>query len=369
MTFPSRKTGPSRNTWIGAGCCTVVIAACLLLDSSNVFDAYLAAFLFCLGLSLGSLANLMLHEITGGRWGLQLRRPLLAASRLMPLNVLLFAPLLLGLPDLYPWARGETGSSFQSMWFSMPFFLARAAGYLGVWTLLAWRWSVLSERHSEARPPELRRLSAVGLILYGVTISLAAVDWIMSLMPRWHSTGFGLLIGTSQMLSGGALAVSIHSRSPAADASSLVDFGNLLLMYVMTAAYLAFTQFLIIWAEDLPDEIAWFIPRVQTEWQWLTLLVLVLNFAVPFFLLLSRSIKRNRSSLAPLASLLLLGQLFFCVYLVAPTTQPQGMRVSLGDAAITLAIVGLWAVGFLHVLSHSRDTMTAAANPAREQAR
>jgi hypothetical protein len=316
-------------------------------------SAYLVAFLFCLGLSLGALANLMLHEITGGRWGAALRLPWMAAARLVPLNAALFVPLLFGLSGLYPWMRpgGDELVTAKSWWLNTPFFLIRAALYFAVWSLLAWRWLAIAKRAPELRPPALRRLSALGLIVYGLTVSLAAVDWIMSLMPQWYSTGFGLLIGTSQMLS--AMALGVAACAYVRDApppSTFLDFGNLLLTYVMTWAYLAFTQFLIVWAEDLPNEIAWYVPRLQTSWRWLALTVVVLQFALPFAVLLSRSIKRNPRPLGGLAVTLLVAQLLFVCYLVFPATKPAGFDISWWNALLAIVIVGLWLSAWRHNL-------------------
>jgi hypothetical protein len=330
--------------------CGVCIFAAAFADPAQFFAAYLPAFLFCLGLSLGSMANLMLHEVTGGRWGLALRRPWTAATRLVPLNAALFAPLLLALPRLYPWIHStEPLVQAKAWWLNVPFFLARAALYFLTWSLLAWRWLAVAARSTTARPLALRRLSAIGLIVYGLTISLAAIDWIMSLLPEWYSTAFGLLVGTSQMLAGMALAVLARSyvRADELPQGTRNDFGNLLLAYVMTWAYLAFTQFLIIWAEDLPHEIAWYVPRVQTSWRWLTLTVLALEFALPFLLLLSRAIKRTPAALGGLAAALLVGQLLFSVHLVWPSLDPDSLAVSWIHALTIVGVVGVWSIAWL----------------------
>jgi hypothetical protein len=323
----------------------------------DLVASYLVAFLFCLGLSLGALANLMLHEITGGRWGAALRHPWTAAARLVPFNVVLFVPLLFGLARIYPWIEPAGGHelSAKAWWLNEPFFLARAALYFAVWSLLAWRWLAIAKRAQVLRPPKLRRLSALGLIVYGLTVSLAAVDWIMSLMPQWYSTGFGLLIGTSQMLSAMALGVAAcaYARNDGTAASTFLDFGNLLLAYVMTWAYLAFTQFLIIWAEDLPNEIAWYLPRVQTSWRWLTLSILLLQFALPFAVLLSRSIKRSKRPLGSLAVTLLFAQLLFAFYLVLPALKPAGFDISWSNALVPIAVVGLWFIAWRRNLVRS----------------
>jgi hypothetical protein len=340
---------------IGACATGVVIAGCTL-DPQDFLRSYLFVFLFCLGLSLGAMANLMLHELTGGRWGLLLRRPWTAAARLVPLNVLLFLPLLCGLPLVYGWMdSGSPDVAVKRWWLDRPFFLIRAGLYLLLWTIFAWRWLSLAARSAEARPAALRRWSAIGLIVYGLTISLAAVDWIMSLMPQWYSTTFGLLIGTSQMLSGMALGICACAFSSVTrtDEARFLDFGNLLLTYVMTWAYLAFTQYLIIWAEDLPKETAWYVPRVQTSWRWLTLTVLLLQFGVPFVLLLLRAVKRAPAYLGPLALALLAGQLLFDFYLVMPVLKPGGFSLSWSDPVTVIAVIGFWLTAWARNLKTS----------------
>jgi hypothetical protein len=351
----------ARPRWflVVGGCAALAVIAGLVFDPDDFFRSYLFSFLFCLGLSLGGLANLMLHELTGGRWGLALRRPWTAAARLVPLTLVLFVPMLFGLPLLYHWIGAQSAElARKAWWLNRSFFLLRAGIYFLVWIVLSWRWLSLAARAEEPRPAALRRWSALGLILYGLTISLAAVDWIMSLMPEWYSTTFGLLIGTSQMLSGMALAVAACTLLGAAERPERAvfqDFGNLLLMYVMSWAYLAFTQYLIIWAEDLPKETLWYVPRVQTSWRWLSLAVLVLQFALPFALLLLRVIKASRRSLGLLAFALLVAQLLFDFYLVTPALKPQGFSVSWSDPLAVLAVVGLWLAAWLHSFNSTND--------------
>jgi hypothetical protein len=333
--------------------CVALVVIAALLNPHRFSGAYLAAFLFCLGLSLGSMANLMLHELTGGHWGVALREPWMGATRLLPLTTALFLPLLFAAPHLYPWIESPTPETHaKAWWLNVPFVIVRVAIYFLVWNLLARRWLTIATRSNTPRPPALRRLSAAGLIVYGLTISLAAVDWIMSLMPQWYSTAFGLLIVISQMLSGMAVAVvaRTHLHPAELQPTTLNDFGNLLLTYVMTWAYVAFTQFLIIWAEDLPHEIAWYVPRVQTSWRWLTVTVFLLLFAIPFALLLFRVVKRTPEALGALAAMLLVGQLLFCFYLVIPTLLPGGATASLSDALTFVGVVGVWAIAWLRTL-------------------
>lgn len=284
--------------------------------------AYLAAWWFGLGIVLGGSANVWIHNLTGGRWGEPLREPLLRAGTLLPLLAALFIPVLLGMRTLYPWAAdsgtarwaGELASpEFKRFWLTPAFFVARALGYLAVWMLL----THLARRMSLQRS---RGYAAAALILYGVTLTLASVDWIMSLMPRWYSTTFGLLLGTGQMLTGLAFAVVLQAGQHTRPERQLfVDWGNLLLMYVLTWAYLAYTQYLIVWAENLPHEIAWYVPRVQTAWWWAGWVLILGHFFLPLLLLLSRAMKQTPLLLGALAAALLSMQLVHVWWLTLPS--------------------------------------------------
>lgn len=288
--------------------------------------AYLAAWWFSCGLVMGGLANVWVHNLSGGRWGETIRAPLLDLSRGMWLLALLFLPLLLGMHELYAWAAqaaagpgrwaGELparSAQFKSVWLTPWFFAVRSLCYLAVWTLLA---------HLSQQPAWQRsaRFSAAALILYGVTVSLAAVDWIMSLMPLWYSSVFGLLAGTGQMLSGMALAVVLVTRRrPAPTTIVFRDLGNLLLMYVMTWAYLAFTQFLIIWAENLPHEIVWYVVRMQGGWLFVAWLLALFHFFAPLLILLFRNAKEAPVLLGWLAAGLLVFHLLDVWWMILPS--------------------------------------------------
>jgi hypothetical protein len=331
-----------------ASVAAVLTIAGFVIDPSDFYRSYLYAFLFVIGLSLGALANLMLHAVTGGRWGLPLRRPLMAAARITPLAAFLFIPVVFGLSAL---GIHPADSGLKHVWFQPAFFLTRAAVYFVVWIVLAWRWTTIASKSEEVRPAALRKLSAGGLIAYGITVSLAAIDWIMSLLPQWYSTAFGLLIGVAQMLSAMALGVAacafMQNRADK-EATPFNDLGNLLLMYVMSWAYIAYTQFLIIWAEDLPHEIAWYLPRMNSSWRWLSIALILIQFAIPFALLLSRAMKRTPRYIGPLAAAMLVAQLLYTFFLVTPTLQPRGLYVSWSDLIAVIAVVGLWCAAWLH---------------------
>lgn len=288
--------------------------------------AYLAAWWFCCGLVMGGLANVWVHNLSGGQWGEAIRASSLGLSRAMWLLAVLFLPLLLGMHDLFPWAAqaglgvqrwaGELkadSAHFKSVWLTPWFFVLRSLCYLGTWSMLAY----LSRRTEWQRSPQF---SAAALIVYGVTVGLAAVDWIMSLMPLWYSSSFGLLAGAGQMLAGMALAVLLAAHRSDRHAPSVFrDLGNLLLMYVMVWAYLAFTQFLIIWAENLPNEISWYIARRGAGWLVVAWLLALFHFFVPLLILLFRNAKEAPRLLGWLAAGLLAFHLLDIWWMTLPS--------------------------------------------------
>jgi hypothetical protein len=329
---------------------------------TELLRSYLFAWLFLLGITLGAMANLMVHSLTGGRWGEAMRPPLLAAARLMPWVALLFLPILLGMARLYPFAT-EPGH-----WLNTPFVAARSFAYLVIWVVLAAGYLRADRATLAPAAGGSRRAqawSAAGLIIYALTMSLAAFDWIVALTPHWYSSGFGLVVGVGQMLSGMAFAVTVAAFFPRAaedDATRLRfhDLGNLLLMYVLTWAYLAYTQFLVIWSENLPHEIHWYVPRVQTGWAALGFFLVAFHFFLPLLLLLSRSAKRAPALLGSLAAALLLAHLADVFWLVMPAFRPDGFAIGWSDP-IALAVLGaLWLFLWRRALAHPYRTLAAA---------
>lgn len=320
----------------------------VLLAGRGAYEPFLWAWLFWGGLSAGSVALLLVHQVTGGRWADALRPPLAAAAAALPVVALLVVPLLFGLAELYPWARGDV--AHPSGLFSPLFFAARALVYLTLLLGLAWLAGAFG------RPARRLRGQGVGgaaLLVLVLTTTLAAFDWIMSLDPHWYSAVFGLLVGMAQVVAGLALATRWLARAegrfpgrPVAT-QQLHDAGNLLLAGVLLWGYLAFMQFLTIWSANLPEEIRWYVPRLQTDWHWLGLAVVGLHLLAPLPLLLSRRAKRSPRTLGLVAGLVLLGQALYALWLTLPTLRPQAARVETADALLFLGVGGLWLGLFL----------------------
>jgi hypothetical protein len=284
------------------------------LDLRALLAGYLVLWWFVTGALLGGLANVWLHQLTGGDWGEIIRTPLLRAARWLPLACLLFLPVLAGMRLLYPWAGAEPlepHTAFRSLWLSPAFFVARSVAYLLLWSALAWI-EIRARHRSGGR-------AAACLLAFVFSSGLASVDWLMSLRPGWYSSVFGWLTGTGQMLSGLALAVLLIDREAAR--RRLPDFGNLLMMYVLTWAYLAYVQFLIIWSADLPREISWYLLRATPGWKAVAWTLAAVHFAAPLLILLSRRAKQAPRMMGGLAALLLAVHLLDCWWLVLPSVE------------------------------------------------
>jgi hypothetical protein len=331
----------------------------------DFFHSYLIGYLFWLGLALGSLAYLMLQYLTGGAWGIVSRRTLEAATRTLPLLAVLFIPIAFGLGYLYDWARPElvrqdTTLQHRSAYMNPAFFLARAAIYLFTWMVLAHflnRWSVGQARNPEAQRKRLARLSAPGLIIYGFTITFAAVDWALSLESRWYSTMWGFLFITAETLTAlGFLIIVLAVLSRREPMLGVLkpdhfhDLGKMLLANLLLWAYCAFCQFLIVWSENLPDEISYYLPRTATSWGWLGLALILAQLLIPALLLINRRLKRHAYWLAGVVGIILVMRYMDLVWIVLPGYYKEGFRIQWMDVLTPLGIGGVWLWAFLREL-------------------
>jgi hypothetical protein len=364
---------PELNRWqqralLVGGAALAACAAGAFLSPSQFFRSYLIGYLFWIGLALGSTAILMLHHLVGGNWGFVIRRPLESATRTLPLLAALMAPLLLGLPHLYLWAQPAEVArdpvlQHKALYLNVPFFVARAVLYFGIWIVLAYflnRWSFEQDRTGDASTVRrLQLLSGPGLVLYGLTVTFASVDWVMSLEPHWFSTIYGVLFmigqGLLTLAFATALLLLLSRHEPLAgalNAGHFHDLGNLMLAFVMLWAYIAVSQFLIIWSANLPEEIPWFLRRLGGGWQWVALVLALFHFAVPFLLLLSRDVKRRAEIIGRLALALIAVRLADLYWMVSPAFQ-RGFALHWMDVAAPLGIGGVWLAYFMRQLKRA----------------
>jgi hypothetical protein len=334
------------------------------IDTTAFFQAYLVAFLYWLAFPLGALAIVAVYHLSGGVWGLGIRRPLEAAMTTIPVFLLLFVPLIFGMETLYPWTH-ETDAILEakSPYLNVPFWLARVVLYFLVWGGITWLLYYTSRKQDRTGDPDLPRLlgrrSRFSLAFYVLTISFAAIDWAMSLDPHWFSTIYGMLFIAGQGLTGIAFSIVVlrwlSQRSPIDEVttpSTFNDLGNLLLAFVMIWTYMNLSQYLIIWAANLPEEVTWYLRRMEGGWQIYTVLLFLLQFALPFVTLLARDNKRNGRTLARLAIFVLVMRLLDIYWIVMPEVRHDGLSVSWLDIVAPIGIGGIWIAVFLWRLQH-----------------
>jgi hypothetical protein len=365
--------------WVVALAGAALFAIAASFDRAAAFTSYLFVWWFLLGIPVGGIAMLAVHNMTGGGWGELVRPWLDMAARALPLVLVLSIPLFFVMPDLYAWMRPDALAADEVLrgkrWYlSFGFFVIRNAVYFVIWLVtshLLRKWAFARAPDAPLRDRErLRAVSAIGLLLYAGTVTFAAVDWIMSLTPHWYSTTFGLLVGIGQTMTAFSFAICcaawkyrdavgaqanlpstgpIDKRWPTDIPGLFQDLGNLVLMFVMTWAYLAFTQYLIIWAEDLPNEIGWYLPRVTTSWHDLALFLIGVHFALPFLVLLSRRAKRIPRTLGALVALLLFAHLVDSFWLVVPSFRPRGIAIAWSDVFAVAALGGIFVAVFQRI--------------------
>jgi hypothetical protein len=345
---------------------TIGLAVCVAAAFGNpqqFFQSYLEAYLFWIGISLGCLAIVMVHHLVGGAWGLPVRRLLEAGSRTLPLMAALFAPFLVGTRVLYVWARPQHVAADpllqqKALYLNVPGFWIRAIVYFAIWITMTYflnKWSLTQDETADpSLTGRIKALSGPGLVLYGLTVTFSAIDWVMSLEPEWHSTMYGMIFMAAQGLEALAFVIIVSyllaRTGPLAKVAltpRFHDLGNLTLTFVMLWMYTAFSQFLIIWAENLTDEIPWYLRRSTGGWQDIAIALIVLQFALPFVLLLSRVIKRSSQLLSLVAGLILAMQLVSVFWLVAPAFHPGVFRIHWMDVVAPIGLGGIWLAMFL----------------------
>ena len=377
---------------------TVGVAALALcavggfINPGEFFRSYLLAYAFWIGIALGCLSIVMIQHLSGGAWGLVIRRVLESATRTFPLWVVLFLPLIFGMSSIWIWANDEALNSdhklreivqHKAAYLNVPFFLTRAAFYFAVWLGLSYllnRWSREQDETGEKSiQRRLQNLSGPGLILVGGTVTFASVDWLMSLDPHWFSTIFGILVLGGQALSAMAFVITVmfllsnyKPMSEVLTPKHFHDLGKLLLAFVMLWAYFSFSQFLIIWSGNLPEETTWYLSRLSGSWKAVAGLLILLHFALPFLLLLPRSFNRNARVLSLVAWLILVVRYVDMFWLIGPGGHDAdgkhtgGLQVSWMDFVAPIGLGGVWVWFFIWQLK--QRPLMPINDPGLEQA-
>ena len=368
-TPPVVKTIAQRSLIVGVvfGIIALILA---FVRPQEFYRAYLLGFMCWLGVALGSMAILMIRHLTGGGWGMVIRRILGAAMRTLPLLAILFIPVGLGMHHLYIWAQPldqvadkhlrEHLADITKTYLTVGGFWYRAIFYFAIWNLCSFLLSMWSRQTDRPGGPDntqkFKAVAGPGLILYGFTISFAAIDWVMSLDPSWISTIFGLIILIGEVLSAMCFAVVVERilfnykpMSEMLKPDFVHDHGKWMLTFIMVWAYFSFSQWLIIWAGNLPAEITFYMRRLNGGWGYVGLTLALFHFAVPFTILLSRPFKRNIRKLVWLAVWLMLMR-YLDLFWIIEANFSKTLAVTVADIIVPVAIGGFWLAYFFRNL-------------------
>jgi len=353
-----------------AGLILAVVCGVISMHGQNpwqqFFRSYVVAYIYWISIPLGCLAILMLHHLTGGWWGFPIRRILEAGSRTLPLMAVLFIPVLVGMSRIYPWMQpgvipDDWDNHFKRAYLQPEFFTVRAVIYFAIWLTAAYllnKWSAEQDRTGDPLlEHRMEALSAPGVILWGLAVTAAAIDWVMSLEPHWFSTIYGFLFIVVEVLAAMSFTILVlrllsdyEPLKDSTDLSQLGDLGNLMLTFVLLWAYLSFSQLLIVWAGNLRNEIPWYTERAFGGWAPVAVFLLVMHFFVPFLLLLQRSVKRRLHVLALVAAALVVLTFVDIYWLVAPSYDTLRPHPTLMDLFAVVGIGGVWVGMFLRQL-------------------
>lgn len=371
------KTIGQRSLIVGAvfGVAAIVLA---FTRTDEFYRGYLLGFMCWLGVALGSMAIVMIRHLTGGGWGMVIRRILGAAMRTLPGLAILFIPIAIAVVQhrIYPWAIWTVSPDavqephihehllknkfILDSYLNTSGFIIRAIIYLAIWNVLSFLLSMWSKQTDHASAPDntqkFKAVAGPGLILYAFTISFAAIDWVMSLDPSWISTIFGLIILIGELLSAMCFAVVVERilfnykpMSEMLKPDFVHDHGKWILTFIMVWAYFSFSQWLIIWAGNLPGEITFYLKRINGSWGAIALMLVIFHFAVPFAILLSRPFKRDIRKLVWLAVGLLVMRWVDLFWIIEPNFS-NGLTVTISDIVVPVAIGGLWLAYFFRNL-------------------
>jgi hypothetical protein len=368
QTFnPPNMSDLQKRAFIVGALFLLVLLVGAVFNRRQIFQSYLIGWTFWTGIAIGSIALLMLQHLTGGGWGFVIRRVLEAATRTLPVMAILFLPVILGAHDIYHhWLDHEELAKhavvqFKTPYLNLPFFIVRAVIYFAVWLALMFflnKWSLAQDRTADNRyTKNMRVLSGPGMVALIFTVTFASVDWYMSLEPEWFSTIYGFIFVAAWSLSALAFVIAIMARLSREEPMKRIvaplhfhDLGKLLLALVMLWAYFAFSQYLIIWSGNLPEEIGWYIVRTSTVWGTIVVGIAILHFAAPFLFLLSRDLKRRPGKLVFVAVLILLMRAVDLLWMLVPAFRDEHKWIWM-DVIALIGFGGIWLGLFTWQLS------------------
>jgi hypothetical protein len=365
------QLGSWRNVALGIGgiATLVILAAALIFPDyrEQALRSWLLGFIFWAGIGIGGLGIVLLQYLTGGAWGVVIRRTAEAASRTLPIIFILFLPILIGVTHLYEWTHlpaDDYAIAHRGWYMTVSGWITRSIIYFILWGVMMYLLNKWSREQDAATDYEqsarilgtATRFSGPTLVIYCLVVSFAVVDWLMTLDPHWFSTIWGLLFVAGWALSCFCFSVIILAylwdKAPmnrVLGKRHFHDLGKLMLALTMVWAYFNFSQFLIIYSGNIPEETVWYLARTRYGWQFIGVLLIVFHFAVPFLILLSRDIKRQPKRLAYLAAFILLMRVVDMYYIIGPSHRihpPAGYGISyqfsILDVIAPIAVGGIW---------------------------
>ena len=362
----SRFNGIQQRALIAGAVAILALIIGWFISSRQFFQSYLFAYIFWMGLTLGCLGVLLLHHLVSGAWGHLIQRMTESGARTLPIMALLFIPIFFGMHELFPWTRPEVVEANHVIqkkigFLNVPFFVARWAFYFIAWSgtaFLLTRWSRRQDANADpAFARKMKIFSGPALVIFVVTVTLASVDWMMSLEPEWYSTIYGMATIVGDVLTTLAFCIIglwyLNKEKPFAGVLTtrhIHHLGNLLMSFVILWAYLAFSQFLIIWSGNLPEENVWYLRRLGTGWNIIALILIIGHFFVPFALLLSRRTKRAIQALTMIAAGIFVMRLIDLFWLMIPAFSGNQVPFHWMDFAAIIAIGGIWMTMFIRGL-------------------
>jgi hypothetical protein len=361
---------------VGLGVCA--LGAIIPASRDQFLRAWLFGWLCVLGVTLGAMAWLFIHHLTGGAWGYMTRRISEAAAMTLPLVLVAGLPLVFGASHVFPWADAhhvekEALLRHRAVFFGPGMVLARTLVFFALWILIAWGLRVMSLRHDRTGEPGLLQrmhtVAVIGLLVYFVTMSVTAFDLICSREVEWYSSTFGVVTVLGQASSGICvmiLALSQLRRQPAVAAivtpDRVHDLGNMLLASTVLWSYVSFAQYLIIWIGNTQEDVTWFYLRSKTAWGIVGGLIMLCHFGVPFVILLWQNVKRDLTKLSVVALWILVMRFVDNLWMVAPTNYPlhgphdptqlpHAASANWLDPFALIGLGGAWAALFIWILA------------------
>ncbi|MBS1796298.1 MAG: hypothetical protein JSS81_20775 [Acidobacteria bacterium] len=370
------ELGRWRNLALGVGgiCTLILFAVGFGMDQKETaLRAWLLGFMFSCGLGVGGLGILILQYLTGGAWGVVIRRTVEACSRTIPYLLLLFIPVALGVKTLYEWSHLENDPVIQHRGWYLTWggFVGRAVIYFVLWGVMQYllnKWSANQDRSEDYEESAkwlgtATAFSGPTMVIFVLVVSFAAIDWTMTLDPHWFSTIWGFLYVAGWALSCFSFAVAILAYLSDKEPMNKIlgkrhfhDIGKLMLALVMVWAYFNFSQFLIIWSGNIPEETVWFLARMKNGWGWIGLILILFHFAFPYLVLLSRDVKRNAKYLAIMAIFIMILRIVDVFYHIAPSPSTTGQELHFNGYWILyllgpLGAGGIWLFFFFRELA------------------